>query len=118
MKLIIAGSRTLRPSFDFILSSIKMLGICDIEQIVSGGAEGVDSEAEHFASHMDVSFELFPYREEFGKAGGPIRNAEMAEYGDELLLIWNGTSRGSANMLTEMKKRGKPVYEIILKGAK
>jgi len=51
-----------------------------------------------------------------GRAAGPIRNKQMAEYGDALLLIWDGESRGSANMKSNMKKLGKPVYEIIIKG--
>ena len=52
-----------------------------------------------------------------GKAAGPIRNRKMAEYGDALLLIWDGTSKGSSNMKIEMEKRNKPIYEIIIKGA-
>jgi hypothetical protein len=42
----------------------------------------------------------------------------MAEYADALLLIWNGESRGSANMKENMVKLGKPVYEVILKEPK
>jgi hypothetical protein len=40
----------------------------------------------------------------------------MAEYADALLLIWDGSSRGSANMRQQMERRGKPVYEVILRG--
>ena len=49
-----------------------------------------------------------------GKAGGPVRNAAMAEYGESLLLIWNCYSRGSASMKTEAVKRGLPIWEVIL----
>ncbi len=38
----------------------------------------------------------------------------MALYGDALLLIWDGKSRGSTSMRNEMKKLDKPVYEVIL----
>lgn len=51
----------------------------------------------------------------YGKTAGPKRNAQMAEYGDALLVIWDGKSRGSANMKSEMLKLGKPVYEVIIK---
>jgi uncharacterized phage-like protein YoqJ len=38
----------------------------------------------------------------------------MAEYADALLLIWDGESRGSKNMLFNMKKLGKQVFEVKL----
>lgn len=116
MKLIIAGTRTLKPSVSFILDSIKMLGISNITEIVSGGASGVDTEAEHFASHMKLPFKLF--RADWNKhrkAAGPIRNRQMAEYGDVLLLIWDGESSGSNNMAKETLLLQKPLYEVVLK---
>ena len=49
-----------------------------------------------------------------GKAAGHVRNKKMAEYGDALLLIWDGKSKGSANMKKEMQKLNKPIYEVTL----
>lgn len=116
MKLVIAGSRTLNPSYQFIWNAIKMLKLQTITEIISGGAEGVDSEAQHFASHMDLPFSLFPADwKTHGKAAGPIRNKQMAHYAHALLLIWDGESRGSSNMKKEMLKLKKPVYEVILR---
>jgi hypothetical protein len=37
----------------------------------------------------------------------------MAEYGDALLLIWDGKSKGSKNMKARMKGMQKPVFEVI-----
>lgn len=119
MKLIIAGSRTLWPRLDFIHSAITMLKICSelpITEIVCGCAEGVDNEGEHWASHMNIPVRRFPVDwEKHGKAAGPIRNKQMADYADSLLLIWDGESKGSANMLKQMKVLNKPVYEVILR---
>jgi hypothetical protein len=39
----------------------------------------------------------------------------MAEEADALLLIWDGESKGSANMKKEMLFKNKPVYEVILR---
>lgn len=118
MKLIIAGSRSLKPSFGFIESAIRMLKLPAITEIISGGAEGVDSEAHHFIQHRELPFKLFPADwNKHGKAAGPIRNKQMAEYGHALLLIWDGESRGSSNMKKEMLKLKKPVYEVILREA-
>ncbi len=116
MRLIIAGSRSLAPSYGFIWDTIKMLGIHNITEIVSGAARGVDSEGEHWASHANVPVKRFPADwDKHGKAAGPIRNAEMAKYGDQLLLIWDGESRGSANMKQQMERLKKPVFEVILR---
>jgi len=121
VKLIIAGGRDIRPGYGFIDDAIKMLKPYrdePIREIVCGGAQGVDSEGEHWASHhKGVSVEYFRADwNKYGKAAGPVRNKKMAEYADALLLIWDGLSRGSANMKAEMGKLGKPVYEIVLKG--
>lgn len=116
MKLIIAGSRTLKPSFGFIRSCIHMLDIRPVDEVVCGMAEGVDLEGQHYASHQELSIKEFPADwKKHGKAAGPIRNKEMAKYADALLLIWDGESRGSANMKKEMQKYRKPIYEVILK---
>lgn len=116
MKLIIAGGRDLKPSIGFIESAIRMFNISGITEVVCGMAEGVDSEGLHFATHYSYFISSFPAEwDKHGKAAGPIRNNQMAEYGDALLLIWDGESRGSASMKKEMQKLKKPIYEVILK---
>jgi YspA, cpYpsA-related SLOG family len=119
LKLIIAGSRHLSPSAGFIWDSIKMLQVSrvgTITEVICGGAEGVDTEGAHWASHADVAVTYFRANWDLhGKAAGPIRNGEMAKYGDALLLIWDGESKGSANMKSQMKKYDKPIFEVIVK---
>lgn len=123
MKLIIAGSRTLEPCPTFIMNAIQMLNvpISDITEIevVSGGAKGVDQAGENFADdYFLVPLRVARFPADWnvhGKAAGPIRNKQMAEYADALLLIWDGESRGSISMKNEMMKLGKPIYEIIIK---
>ncbi len=53
--------------------------------------------------------------DQHGNAAGPIRNAQMADYADALLLIYDGESRGSLNMRKQMAQLKKPIYEVILK---
>jgi hypothetical protein len=84
-------------------------------EIVSGGAKGVDASAEWFAEVGKRPFKLFPADwDKHGKSAGPLRNREMAQYGDALLLIWDGKSPGSANMKAAMHRLKKPVYEIVM----
>jgi len=116
MKLIIAGGRDLKLSLNFLRGVMTAYGIdiSKIKEIVCGEATGADAAGKGFAHHYSIPVKSFPYKSELGKAGGPVRNREMAEYGDALLLIWNCHSRGSNSMKTEALKKGLPIWEIIL----
>ena len=118
MKLIIAGSRTLDLGPDFIAQYLGATGWNGvvIDEVVSGTANGVDKTGEQFADDCLIPVKRFPADwDTHGKAAGHIRNKQMADYADALLLIWDGESRGSKNMKETMLKLGKPVYEVILK---
>lgn len=123
MKLLIAGSKTFKFDHDFIHEAIYAVNNYETTftnlEIVSGGAKGIDSTAKEYAKRWNKPFTEFPADwDAHGKAAGPIRNKQMAEYADALLLIWDGESRGSANMKQQMLKLNKPVYEIIIKVTK
>lgn len=122
MRVIIAGSRTLSPSCEGIIEYMydSLLVNNDswdtFTEVVSGGARGVDLAGEKFAQWTERKLTVFPADwDKHGKSAGHIRNKQMAEYGDVLLLIWDGESRGSANMKMNMEKLNKPIYEIIIK---
>lgn len=116
--MIIAGSRTISESIAYI-ECVKWQSANkdkEITEVVSGTAKGVDTAGEEYADFHRIPVKKFyPDWNTHGKAAGPIRNRQMAEYADALLLIWDGTSRGSASMKTEMSLLGKPVYEVIIK---
>lgn len=115
-RVIIAGSRGFK---DYSLLSRKMYkllqnkyGLVNI-QIVSGGAQGADKLGEYFAERMNFGLVRFPADwEKHGKAAGMIRNKQMAEYANALVAFWDGLSKGTANMIEEMKKLNKPVRVI------
>jgi hypothetical protein len=117
MKLVIAGSRHLDVPREFIDWCTDQFPMEKITEVVSGTAKGVDSSGESFTDlYSNIKLKQFPADwDKYGKTAGHIRNKEMAEYGDALLLIWDGESKGSANMKFQMEKLGKPVYEFILK---
>jgi hypothetical protein len=124
MKLIIAGSRTIEweDAYSSIVESCRLYSspyyntLINATEIISGMAKGVDEAGEYYAYTYDIGIKRFPADwNKHGKAAGPIRNKQMAEYADALLLIWDGQSRGSANMKKEMQKLKKPIYEVILR---
>jgi len=116
LKLIVAGSRTITFDAHTIGSLIRHFQLKPTE-IVSGGASGIDQCAAQYA-RLHPYLKFMEFRADWdrhGKSAGPMRNAEMADYADALLLIWDGSSRGSASMRAEMLKRDKPIYEVVLK---
>ena len=117
MKLIIAGSRHLDVPPAFVYFCAYKWGIAeDVTEVVCGEALGVDQSGKELALMNQSPLKTFPANwKEHGKAAGPIRNREMAEYADALLLIWDGVSPGSKNMKKTMEELGKPVYEYIVK---
>ena len=120
MKLIIAGSRTIKITgyeLSILIPVVTHMVRSEISEIVSGLAKGPDLSGKDLADLVwHKNCKEFPADwDKFGKAAGHIRNKEMADYADALLLIWDGESRGSKNMKETMLKQNKPVYEVILK---
>jgi hypothetical protein len=120
MKLLVAGSRHFKFSTLFIQGLIQsiygpQLPKSTISEIISGGAKGIDWLGRQFSGSQGINYREFGAEwDKHGKAAGPIRNKQMAEYSDELLLIWDGKSKGSANMKQEMLKLNKPVIEVVI----
>lgn len=107
MKLIIAGGRyfndyaLMKRKCTFLLKNTNSETI----EVVSGGATGADSLGERFAKENNYSIKRFPADWNMhGKAAGPIRNKQMAEYGTHLIAFWDGKSRGTKGMIELAKK--------------
>jgi hypothetical protein len=109
MKVIIAG---MRDFFDYevVKKVIKESGY-PITEVVCGCAAGVDSLGERWAKENNIPISRFPADwNKHGRAAGPIRNQEMAVEGDKLIVVWDGESRGTGDMVRRMKKMNKDVY--------
>lgn len=114
MKLIIAGSRTVTATPEEIKALVEHYNLKPTE-IVSGTAHGMDRCGEDFAHKFGIPVAEFPADwDRYGKSAGHRRNSQMAEYGDALLLIWDGQSPGSKGMKNVMTTLGKPVFEAIV----
>ena len=117
MKVIIAGSRTIRDENQVRARIHKRLSDLKIvpTEIVSGKAVGPDMIGETYASLFKIPIKEMPADwNNYGKAAGPIRNKEMAEYADMAVVFWDGVSAGSKNMIEEMSKQNKPcIVEIV-----
>jgi len=116
VRVIIAGSRTIKD-FGVVFNAINQSSF-QISELVCGMAIGVDLLGKQYADHGDIPVKEFEVSKKdwdrYGKAAGSIRNRRMAEYAEALILIWDGKSKGSANMKKCMEDLGKPIYEVIV----
>ena len=109
MKVVIAGSRHIKDRLGLV-KAITQSGF-DITEVVSGTATGVDQMGEAWALAHDIKVKRFPADwTKHGNAAGPIRNADMAEYADAAIILWDSQSRGTLNMIKNMHTRDKPYF--------
>lgn len=121
-KVIIAGTRNLKISYetvsDLLRDAFKDLDISiDTPCIVLSGHSGrMDVLGEQYAyENWFPIIEYSPKWKEYGKVAGPIRNQEMVNKADALILIWDGKSRGSLDVLTKARKKRLIIKEVIIK---
>lgn len=113
MKVIIAGGRKI-TDYELLLRAVLNAGF-DITAVVSGGAKGADALGEQFAAEASLPVYKFPAEwDQFGRAAGPIRNELMAKFGDALIALWDGKSRGTKHMIEQANKHGLRVHVEIV----
>lgn len=109
MRVVIAGSRSIKY-YDQVLCAIINSGY-DITEVVSGAAPGIDRLGERYADENGIPCARFPANWDlYGKKAGPTRNAQMAAYCDAAIVVWDGKSKGSYNMIQQMNRFKKPYF--------
>lgn len=85
-------------------------------EIVSGMANGPDMLGVRLAKVLKLPVAEFPadWNGPDQKAAGFVRNEKMADYADAGLILWDGESRGTKDMMNRLDKHHKP-YVIARK---
>lgn len=105
MRVIIAGGRDFVPSQRDEAIVSTLLALHKATEVVSGGAAGADRFGEDVARAAGLPVRMFRADwDKHGKAAGPLRNREMAEYADAIILFPGG--RGTRSMFDEAVRRG------------
>lgn len=109
MKVIIAGSRFI-TNYELVVEAVKDSGF-EISEVVCGVARGVDSLGERYAKENGIKLSYF-YADwkGLGKKAGLVRNEQMGNYADALVLVYDGKSPGSTHMLKYAKKKKLKIY--------
>ncbi|REE80318.1 uncharacterized protein DUF2493 [Lutibacter oceani] len=112
MKIIIAGSRT-------YTDYKKLSEVCDqflqdqtdIEIVSGSYYKGADKLGEQYAKERGYKITQFPADwKRFGRAAGPKRNEQMANYANALIAFWDGASKGTKHMIDLAKSTGLKIY--------
>ncbi len=126
MKVIISGSRTVTDDVDYVDMSVAESGF-DVTEVVSGCAKGADTLAIKWAEKYNIPIQPFEanwsdlsnpdalikvngWGQKYDAKAGLRRNELMAVYGEALIAIWDGKSKGTKHMIKMAKKRELPIF--------
>lgn len=116
MKVLVAGTRKLEPTFEQLGAALEMLAIRvdQVSAFVSGLCpNSPDMLPFRFTEFYNYNIPIEPYPADWtkGRWAGLARNKVMADVADVGIVFWNRKSHGSQHMLSLLEGR-KPVVEV------
>ena len=120
MRLAIVGSRGITDRMAIIMGVSEAMNKAmdlnlnpDVEEIVSGGADGVDTLAESYAKNYGIPTRIFPPEwKKHGKKAAFLRNSKIVEASDIVLAIWDGESKGTKMTIDIARRHAKPTIVL------
>lgn len=110
MKIAVIGSRSL------VVNNLEKYLPKDVDEIVSGGAIGIDRCAKEYAIRNNITLrEFLPEYNKFGRSAPLKRNIEIIEYSDSVLAFWDGHSHGTLFVIKKCTEIKKPIRIFIKK---
>ena len=107
MRVAIVGSRNI-----FVNDLEKYVSKAD--EIVSGGAVGVDACAASYARRNGMRLtEFLPQYERYGRATPIVRNKKIVDYADRIVVFWDGRSKGTLSVIRYAQKQKKECRVIL-----
>jgi len=109
MKVAIIGSRNI------VLTDLEKYIPDGTDEIVSGGAKGVDTYAKEYAIEHNIPLKEFLPEYNLYKRGAPLkRNIQICEYADMVIAFWDGKSRGTKFVIDYCEKNNIPAKIITV----
>lgn len=107
MKVAIIGSRSITAY------PLEEVIPADTEEIISGGARGVDTLAREYAQAHGIPLtEILPDYARYGKGAPLRRNLEIIAKAELVIALWDGRSTGTAHSISICRNTGKPVLVV------
>ena len=102
MRIAIVGSRNFS---DIDAVRRYVLDLPKDTEIVSGGAQGVDSAAVSMGIQRNLKCSVcLPDWDTYGKSAGIIRNQQIVDAADMVVAFWDGESKGTLNTIERALK--------------
>ena len=110
LKVAIFGSRNLK-----LLDNLDAYLPPNTDEIVSGGARGIDSYAKEYAIKNNITItEFLPEYSRYGKCAPLKRNESIVKYSDMGIAFWDGVSKGTKYTIDLFHKENKELKIIII----
>ena len=107
MRIAIVGSRGI------LIDTIENY-VSREDELVSGGATGVDACAAAYARENGMKLtEFLPQYEQYGRAAPIVRNQKIVDYADKIIAFWDGHSKGTQSVIRYAKKTKKECVVVI-----
>ena len=110
MKILVCGGRHYedRAAVERILTAL------DPDEVVTGGATGVDFWAYNWARNTGLIRHVYPANwDRHGRAAGPIRNQVMLDREEPDLVVVFPGGRGTADMARKAEEAGVKIKRIV-----
>jgi len=111
MRLLIAGSRNIKPTFKEIEEAVHEMDIVPII-VICGMCRGPDKAGAAWAKASGVCVWRLPAPWTIGRHAGAYRNNEMAKLADYALIFWDGESHGTQQMIGAAEREGVIIHLI------
>jgi hypothetical protein len=77
------------------------------------GGKGKDALVERYTDDKGYEKLIFPALwKKYGKKAGPIRNKQIIAESYQTIAFWDGTSKGTQNIIEYSQRKGVPVRII------
>lgn len=111
MKILVCGGRDYQ-NYQRVCEVLDQL--MPITLVIHGAAKGADSLADRWARDREIPVQPVPADwDQYGKAAGHIRNAEMLLMGPDRVVAFPG-GRGTDNMVQQAMNARIAVQRILL----
>ena len=115
--VVIAGGRGFA---DYELMTTRMDAVLKVHiesgyeiTVISGTANGADKLGEQYAKDHGFKIVRMPAQwDTHGKSAGYKRNVEMADVCDEIVVFWDGISKGTKHMYDIGIRKSIPTYVV------
>ena len=107
MKIAVVGSR------EIAVENLESY-LLDCDEVISGGAKGVDRCAKEYALQKGIPYiEYLPEYRRYGRGAPLVRNRRIVDESDFVLIFWDGVSKGTRYVMEYAKKQGKPCRVVL-----